>query len=159
GAADPIRYYEFELSPQGVLFDATIHNPTSHRADMLTDPTWDCPNILWAVGRGGLGRVRPAQATGSVGGWEGGAHTKEPSTDGPAQDRGANASYQDWWAALAIPWAAIAPVSTPLPPIWRANFYRIERPRDGVPEFSCWSPTLTDPADFHKPARFGALEL
>lgn len=58
---------------------------------------------------------------------------------------------QDWWAELSIPLGS--------PRVWRANFYRVERPRDGAPEYSCWSPTLTDPADFHKPARFGVLEL
>jgi len=63
-----------------------------------------------------------------------------------------------WWAALVLPWAGIAP-SAPAPTIWRANFYRIERPRHAAPEFSCWSPTLTDPADFHRPARFGTLTL
>jgi hypothetical protein len=65
---------------------------------------------------------------------------------------------QVWWAMLAIPWDAIKP-SGPMLPRWRANFYRIERPRDGLPEFSCWSPTMTAPADFHKPAFFGTLEL
>ena len=59
---------------------------------------------------------------------------------------------QDWWAELSIPWEKPSR-------IWRANFYRVERPRDGDPEFTCWSPTLTNPADFHKPARFGLLEL
>ena len=52
----------------------------------------------------------------------------------------------------------IAPAGE-LPDTWRANLYRIERPRDAAPEYSCWSPTLTDPADFHKPARFGVLRL
>lgn len=65
---------------------------------------------------------------------------------------------QDWWAVLAIPWAGLLP-SGELPAVWRANFYRIERPCDTEPEFSAWSPTLTRPADFHKPARFGVLEL
>lgn len=60
---------------------------------------------------------------------------------------------EDWWAELSIPWET-APLR-----LWRANFYRVERPRDGSPEFTCWSPTLTSPADFHKPARFGILEL
>jgi hypothetical protein len=63
-----------------------------------------------------------------------------------------------WWAIFAIPWASIG-AGEDLPRLWRANFYRIERPRDGEAEFSCWSPTLTDPADYHKPARFGYLEL
>jgi hypothetical protein len=63
-----------------------------------------------------------------------------------------------WRAELSIPWAAVAP-PCPMPRTWRANFFRIERPRDAVPEFSCWSATLTDPADFHKPAFFGFLEI
>jgi len=71
---------------------------------------------------------------------------------------GRGADRQDWWAELSIPWEPVGGSSR----IWRANFYRIERPRrppDTEPEFTCWSPTLTDPADFHKPARFGVLEL
>lgn len=65
---------------------------------------------------------------------------------------GRGAERQDWWAELSIPWERPSR-------IWRANFYRVERPRDGAPELTCWSPTLTSPADFHKPARFGLLEL
>jgi hypothetical protein len=71
---------------------------------------------------------------------------------------GGGSARQDWWAVLAIPWHGISPAGE-LPRIWRANFYRIERPRGGEPEFSCWSPTFTQPADFHQPARFGFLEL
>jgi hypothetical protein len=120
GEEVPARYFELEVSPLGVLFDARIDNPTSRRADMTGDPSWDCPGLRWAAGRGSV--------------------------------------RQDWWAALSIPWRGIAPPGEP-PRIWRANFYRIERPHDGEPEFSCWSPTLTQPADFHQPARFGFLEL
>lgn len=71
-------------------------------------------------------------------------------------------SSQDWWAELAIPWAALAVPeggARRLSRRWRANFYRIERPRGGTPELSCWSPTLTDPPDFHRPERFGVLDL
>ena len=121
GAEDPVRYFELEVSPLGTLFDATIHNPTSRRADMTGDPSWDCPGLRWAAGAG--------------------------------------TARQDWRALLAIPWAGLLPPGEGLPRIWRANFYRIERPRDDHPEFSGWSPTLTRPADFHKPARFGVLEL
>jgi len=120
GEEDPVRYFELEVSPLGTLFDATIHNPTSLRADMTGDPSWDCPGLRWAAGSGTM--------------------------------------RQDWWAWLSIPWEGISPTARP-PRIWRANLYRIERPRDGEPEFSAWSPTLTRPADFHKPARFGLLEL
>ncbi|HSS47558.1 MAG TPA: carbohydrate-binding family 9-like protein [Thermoanaerobaculia bacterium] len=119
GTADPIDYFEFEVSPRGVLWDGVIHNPTSRREERTTDRSWDCPGIRWAAGKGG--------------------------------------AQQDWWAAFAIPWKGISQGEPPR--LWRANFYRIERPRDGEPEFSGWSSTFTHPADFHQPARFGVLEL
>lgn len=72
---------------------------------------------------------------------------------------GSGAERQDWWAELSIPWLGLGMTPDEPPRIWRANFYRIERPRDGEPEFSAWSPTLASPPDFHKPARFGVLEL
>jgi cellulose/xylan binding protein with CBM9 domain len=62
-----------------------------------------------------------------------------------------------WTAQLEIPWSDLCDGVPPR--IWRANFFRIERPRDGEHEFSCWSPTLVDPPDFHKPLRFGRLIL
>jgi hypothetical protein len=62
-----------------------------------------------------------------------------------------------WTAELEIPWIDLC--GGALPRVWRANFFRIERPRDGDHEFSCWSPTLADPPDFHKPAFFGRLVL
>ncbi|MFL6194171.1 MAG: carbohydrate-binding family 9-like protein [Thermoanaerobaculia bacterium] len=120
GPDDPVDYFEFEVSPLGVLFDATIHNPTSLRADLKGDPSWDCPGVRWSAGPGGL--------------------------------------RQDWWAEISIPWRGLVPAGD-IPRLWRANFYRIERPRGGEAEFSAWSPTRTAPADFHKPAYFGLLEL
>lgn len=120
GAGDPTRYLEFEVSPNGVLLDARVYNPTSTRADLQVDVDWICPGIRWAAGR--------------------------------------DDAVNHWWAALAIPWVAVAE-DAHVPEICRANFYRIERPRNEAPEYSCWSPTLTEPADFHKPRRFGLLEL
>ena len=67
----------------------------------------------------------------------------------------------DWTATLRLPWvgllAAFPGVGSRPPRRWRANLYRIERPRDGDDEFTAWSPTLADPPDFHRPARFGWL--
>lgn len=79
-------------------------------------------------------------------------------------EAGSGTERQDWWAVLVLPWRGLLDREGPPPPVWRANFYRIERPRierpeDGPAEFSAWSPTLVRPADFHKPARFGVLEL
>lgn len=78
-------------------------------------------------------------------------------------EAGRGEARQDWWAALALPWSALLPDGGPVgppPALWRANLYRIERPRNGSPpELSAWSPTLADPPDFHLPARFGYLEL
>ena len=141
GAGDPRRYFELEVSPLGTLFAARVHNPTARRADLVADTSWDCAGLEWQA---------------------------EPTGHG-----------QDWRAALAIPWAGLLdrgaaaggepqtvqrgaagpPPAAPPPRLWRANFYRIERPRDGAAELSCWSPTLTDPPDFHRPARFGLLEI
>ncbi|HSS75622.1 MAG TPA: carbohydrate-binding family 9-like protein [Thermoanaerobaculia bacterium] len=120
GTVDSVEYFEFEVSPRGVLWDGIIHNPSSRREDRVTDKSWDCPGIRWAAGKSG--------------------------------------ESQDWWGTFAIPWNGISNAEPP-PRLWRANFYRIERPRDGEPEFSAWSPTLTRPADFHRPERFGILEL
>jgi hypothetical protein len=120
GADDPTHYYEFEVSPNGVLFDAEIINPTSNRADIQVKPEWNCTDIQWTAER---------------------------------------CDKENWWTAvLIIPWSSIAP-SDQLPTVWRANFYRIERPHGQPHEFSCWSPTHTDPADFHKPVYFGRLQL
>ena len=63
-----------------------------------------------------------------------------------------------WRAYLAVPWRSIG-AGMDLPTTWRANFYRIERPRGEEAEFSCWSPTMSEPADYHRPAYFGYLHL
>jgi hypothetical protein len=120
GQADLTRYFEIEISPNGVLFDAAIYNPTSQRSELEIDTGWDGPGLAWQAGRAD--------------------------------------EANHWWATLTIPWAAVSPSPSPAR-LWRANFYRIERPRHGQTEFSCWSPTMTEPADFHKPAYFGYLEL
>jgi hypothetical protein len=120
GDATPVDYYEFEVSPNGVLLEVFAHNPTGDRAQMQLDFTWDCAGLQWVAQR--------------------------------------DDAQNQWRVIYALPWASIgAPAD--LPTIWRANFYRIDRPRNGEPEFSCWSPTMIDPADFHRPGYFGYLTL
>jgi len=60
-----------------------------------------------------------------------------------------------WSASLRIPLGEIAP--EPLPRLWRANFYRIDR--GALDEYSAWSPTFAEPPDFHVPERFGILRF
>lgn len=119
GSIDPVEYFEFEVSPNGVLLDATIHNPTGRRADMKANFAWNCPGVRWHAARDDAGNR--------------------------------------WQAWLSVPLASL--VDGPPPARWRANLYRIDRPRSAAAEFSCWSPTWAVPVDFHKPARFGFLEL
>ena len=70
-----------------------------------------------------------------------------------------NDAANHWRAYIVVPWRSIGVEGDTLPATWRANFYRIERPRGQSPEFSCWSPTMIEPADFHRPAHFGHLQL
>lgn len=62
-----------------------------------------------------------------------------------------------WSAVLKIPLAPLA--ADGVPPIWRANFYRVDRGTPRGDEFSAWSPIASDPADFHEVRRFGFLRL
>ncbi len=50
GGDEPRRYFEFEVSPRGVLFDARVDNPTGQRADLRVETAWDCPGIRWGAG-------------------------------------------------------------------------------------------------------------
>ena len=124
GADDPQRYFEFEVSPDGVLWDGIIENPSLDGAQFSGNVAWDCPGIHWKAQR--------------------------------------NDSLNIWHVWIALPLRELAG-SDVIPSTWRANFYRIDRPfQNSDParaEFSCWSQTLTSPASFHQPRRFGLLEL
>jgi hypothetical protein len=120
GDTVPVDYYEFEVSPNGVLLEVLAHNPTGDRAEMHLDFSWDCAGLEWAAQR--------------------------------------DEDHNQWRVIYAFPWASIGAPGE-LPTHWRANFYRIDRPRHAEPEFSCWSPTMINPADFHRPAYFGYLVL
>jgi hypothetical protein len=45
--SDELTYYEFEVSPLNVIFDATVLNPTGVSPEI--DTSWDCPGLLTAV--------------------------------------------------------------------------------------------------------------
>jgi carbonic anhydrase/acetyltransferase-like protein (isoleucine patch superfamily)/bifunctional DNA-binding transcriptional regulator/antitoxin component of YhaV-PrlF toxin-antitoxin module len=61
-----------------------------------------------------------------------------------------------WIAEAAVPFRDLGLSGPPVPgTVWRANFYRIERGPET--EFTAWSPTYVEPAEFHLPAYFGEL--
>jgi hypothetical protein len=84
-------------------------------------------------------------------GWERAVHVR-----GDLDVRGAS---EGWSVEWAIPFAALGAAPPRAGERWRANFYRIERPRDAAPELSAWAPTYAEPAEFHRPECFGVLEL
>lgn len=68
-----------------------------------------------------------------------------------------------WWAYASIPWRLLgvpggAPQMQKQPYQWKGNFYRIDLLPTGR-QFSCWSPTFSNPACFHKPNYFAELIL
>ena len=51
GAATPVDYYEFEISPLGTLLDLSLHSPDGDRRTMTSDFAWDCPGLRWRAER------------------------------------------------------------------------------------------------------------
>lgn len=134
---DARRYYELELSPRNVLFDARVDSPERNRLTMRVDTAWSCAGIRTAVRVCGVLEGSP-----------------------PERRSGTPALHRSrWWTAeLAVPFAAFPEAPRPRPgDAWRANFFRI----DGQvpPVCLAWRPTLEVPANFHVPDRFGALRF
>jgi len=62
-----------------------------------------------------------------------------------------------WSVELAIPFASLAP-DLPSPNVpWRANFLRIDRPKNAPRELSAWSPTGRP--NFHIQQHFGFIDF
>ena len=62
-----------------------------------------------------------------------------------------------WCAEMAFPFQGIVAEPPKVGSRWRANFYRIDRPKGSEWELSAWSPTGR--ANFHTPERFGFMEF
>ena len=130
-AASLRQYYEINLSPKGVSYDANILNsrtPEKQFNEFSAFPQWNVNDL----------------------------HTKvsvEGKTDIPGKGR--------WWTAeYAIPFEEIYGAAH-IPPkpgdVWRVNFYRIDSPQKGQREHYAWS--KTERAAFHLPWRFGYLKF
>ena len=62
-----------------------------------------------------------------------------------------------WVAAFQIPFRALGDCHPSRSPLWKANFARIERPKEGKQELTAWSPSFVD--SFHLLERFGTLRF
>ncbi len=47
--ADPHTYFELEISPNNVMFDAVVESPDLHRGTMIVDTGWHCKGLVSAV--------------------------------------------------------------------------------------------------------------
>lgn len=56
---------------------------------------------------------------------------------------------------MRIPFATLGGPAPRNGELWRGNFFRIDRHPSEGDEYSAWSPTMRDPADFHVTACFG----
>jgi hypothetical protein len=122
---DLTRYFEFNFSPHNTVFDAAIQCPESGDRRMMS------ADVSWNCD----GLLSAVQVVGTI----------DDQSD--VDDK--------WTVEAALPFSQIGRGGrTPADgERWRANFYRIDREGEG--EFSCWSPTLSEPPNFHVPGKFG----
>ncbi len=125
------QYFEINVSPKNVLFDACILNQRTERnphAPFAGLHGWDLQDFKSAVAIQGV----------------------------PDIPDGATA----WSAEYAIPFKELyGAVNLPPKPgdLWRINFFRIDALKPGAPELYAWRPPLAD--TFHLPWRFGWLRF
>jgi hypothetical protein len=62
-----------------------------------------------------------------------------------------------WVAAFQIPFQALGDCHPTRSPVWRANFARIERPKEGKQELTAWSPSFLESLPL--PEQFGTLRF
>ena len=125
------QYFEINLSPKGVGYEANILNsrmPEQPDNEFSAFPEWNPKDVHTAV-------------------------SVEGKIDVPGKGQG-------WTAEYAIPFKEIYG-ATNVPPrpgdVWRVNFYRIDSPKKGQREHYAWS--KTERAAFHLPWRFGYLKF
>ncbi len=125
------QYYEINLSPKNVIYDACVLNnrtPENQNGKFMALPELDLEDLYTSV-----------------------------HVEGKNNDPG---SGQYWTAEIIIPLKEIFGGKNTPPKAgdtWRVNFYRIDSPQRDQREHYAWSPTKR--AAFHLPWRFGYLRF
>jgi VanZ family protein len=127
------EYLEIEINPAGAIYDLIVKNqvpiPGEPYSWFQGDPSWDAEGLEKAIHvEGTLGSAKSLLDNDKM-----------------------------WTVEIKIPFSALpASMSPPSSETrWRANFYRIDRPRGKNGEYSCWSPSMSP--SFHQVQRFGTL--
>ncbi len=155
---DARHYFELEVSPRNVVFDAAIHNPDRDRATMATDLSWDCLGLTSHVEVSGQVHSLPPRRRANTGTHRGGYPVSPVPSGGSGTPQSASEPSSRWTAEAAIPFVSLGLDGPPdVGAEWRMNLYRIDRGDRNA--FCAWSPTLKRPADFHVPDRFGTLRF
>ena len=68
-----------------------------------------------------------------------------------------NKTGESWTVEMSIPFRSLGSGSPVAGKPWRANFYRIDRPKNAAWELSAWSPTGLP--NFHVQERFGFIDF
>ena len=123
-------YFELDISPHNVLFDALVLNrtvPPDGPRDIVALQDWNCGGLRRAV-----------------------------AVAGELDTRRGRGEY--WDVEVAVPFHDLAAPHCPPEPgeEWRVNLYRVDHAPDGD-EYQAWSPTGR--VDFHVPWRFGRVRF
>ncbi|MDF1663072.1 MAG: carbohydrate-binding family 9-like protein, partial [Planctomycetota bacterium] len=127
------EYLEIEVNPCNTVYDLLVRTqvpiPGQPYSWFKGDPSWNATNMKTAVTVDGT------------------LSTKKGSWD----------TDKRWVTEIKIAFSDLPPgLSKPnAGSRWRANFFRVNRPRQSEAEYSCWSPSMS--LSFHQSKRFGTL--
>ncbi len=124
---DLTRYYELNVSPLGVVFDAWIVNKSGYGGGEGSDFGWNCAGLGTAV-----------TVIGTIDNRE-------------DEDKEWTVLMSIPFSSLDKTGGKIPKKGEE----WRVNFFRIDR--TPTSEYYCLSPTLREPVAFHIPSKFGRL--
>lgn len=127
------EYLEIEVNPCNAVYDLLVRSqvpiPGQPYSWFKGDASWNAKSMKTAVTIDGTLSTKS-------GPWDNDKH---------------------WITEMRIPFADLPPgMSKPKAGSrWRANFFRVNRPRQSEAEYSCWSPSMS--LSFHQSKRFGTL--